>query len=127
MLEHAEYCGNCYGTPRKPVEDALDSGRDVLLEIEVQGALQIKQKCPECVTLFILPPSVEELEHRLRGRGTEDEDTIRDRMNQLERELSFVGQYDYAVVNDDLQEALDDVRAILRAEHCRTRRTETIK
>ncbi len=127
MLEHAEYCGNCYGTPRKPVEDALDSGRDVLLEIEVQGALQIKQKCPECVTLFILPPSIEELEHRLRGRGTEDEDTIRNRMDQLERELSFVSQYDYAVVNDNLQEALDDVRAILRAEHCRTKRTETIK
>ena len=127
MLEYAEYCGNCYGTPRKPVEDALDGGRDVLLEIEVQGALQIKQKCPECVTLFILPPSVEELEHRLRGRGTEDEDTIRDRMNQLERELSFVSQYDYAVVNDDLQEALDDVRAILRAEHCRTKHIETMK
>jgi guanylate kinase len=127
MLEHAEYCGNCYGTPRKPVEDALDSGRDVLLEIEVQGALQIKKKCPDCVTLFILPPSVEELEHRLRGRGTEDEETICRRVSQLERELSFVGQYDYAVVNGDLSTAVADVRAILRAEHCRTQRTEPLK
>lgn len=127
MLEHAEYCGNCYGTPRKPVEEALEKGMDVILEIDVQGALQIKEKWPECVTMFILPPSVEVLEKRLRDRGTEDEETVRKRMSQLDRELTFVKQYDYAVVNRELDVAVDDVRAILRAEHCRAFRADDMK
>lgn len=127
MLEHAEYCDNYYGTPRGPVEEALRNGQDVILEIEVQGALQIKKKCPECITLFVLPPSVEVLEKRLRKRGTEDEETIRKRMSQLERELALVKEYDYAVVNGALETAVDDVCAILRAEHCRTARGVSIK
>lgn len=127
MLEHAEYCDNYYGTPRGPVEDALQSGQDVILEIEVQGALQIKKKCPDCVTLFVLPPSIAVLEKRLRKRGTEDEATVQKRMSQLERELSIVDQYDYAVVNGELEMAVDDVCAIIRAEHCRTARRDPIE
>ena len=127
MLEHATYCDNSYGTPRRPVEEALAAGQDVVLEIEVQGALQIKQKCPECITLFVLPPSKEVLEHRLRDRGTEDEATVQKRMSQLTRELGMVQHYDYAVVNGELEKAVDDVCAILRAEHCRTCYTAPIQ
>jgi guanylate kinase len=126
MLEHACYCGNYYGTPRKPVEDAMKNGKDVILEIEVQGALQIKQKFPECVTVFILPPSMEVLENRLRRRQTEDETTILKRLAKAKEELDFAAQYDYVVVNGDLKTAVDDMKAILRAEHCRTTRNEVM-
>ena len=126
MLEHACYCGNYYGTPRKPVEDAMKNGKDVILEIEGQGALQIKQKFPECVTVFILPPSMEVLENRLRRRQTEDETTILKRLAKAKEELDFAAQYDYVVVNGDLKTAVDDMKAILRAEHCRTTRNEVM-
>lgn len=126
MLEHACYCGNYYGTPRKPVEDAMKNGKDVILEIEVQGALQIKQKFPECVTVFILPPSMEVLENRLRRRQTEDETTILKRLAKAKEELDFAAQYDYVVVNGDLKTAVDDMKAILRAEHCRTTRNDVM-
>ena len=124
MLEHACYCGNYYGTPRKPVETAMEEGKDVVLEIEVQGALQIKKKFPECITIFILPPSMEVLEHRLRKRQTEDEPTIQKRLAQAKEELKLAAQYDYVVVNGELETAVDDMKAILRAEHCRAARTE---
>lgn len=127
MLEHAVYCDNFYGTPRGPVDAARAAGRDVILEIEVQGAMQIKQKCPDCITIFILPPSREVLEKRLRDRGTEDEATVQKRMSQLTRELGMVQHYDYAVVNGELEKAVDDVCAILRAEHCRTCYTAPIQ
>lgn len=120
MLEHAAYCDHFYGTPREPVDAARAAGHDVILEIEVQGAMQIKQKCPDCITIFILPPSREILEKRLRDRGTEDEATIQKRMSQLEREVAVAAQYDFAVVNDALENAVQDVQAILRAMHCRT-------
>lgn len=120
MLEHAMYCDHAYGTPRKPVEAALESGYDVILEIDVQGAMQIKRKCPDCITIFILPPSKAVLEKRLRDRGTEDEATVQKRMSQLERELDAANQYDFAVVNGELEDAVRDVQAILRAMHCRT-------
>ncbi|MDD6175454.1 MAG: guanylate kinase [Firmicutes bacterium] len=126
MLEHACYCGNYYGTPRKPVEEALKNGKDVILEIEVQGALQIKQKFPECVTVFILPPSMEVLESRLRRRQTEDEETIQKRLAKAKEELTFAKQYDYVVVNGELKTAVDDMQAILRAEHCRAARNEVM-
>ena len=126
MLEHACYCGNYYGTPRKPVEDAMKNGKDVILEIEVQGALQIKQKFPECVTVFILPPSMEVLENRLRRRQTEDETTILKRLAKAKEELDFAAQYDYVVVNGDLKTAVDDMKAIWRAENCRTTRNEVM-
>ena len=120
MLEHAVYCDNFYGTPRGPVDAARAAGRDVILEIEVQGAMQIKQKCPDCITIFILPPSREVLEKRLRVRGTEDEATVQKRMSQLEREIAAAAQYDFSVVNGALEDAVADVQAILRAMHCRT-------
>ncbi len=120
MLEHAVYCDNFYGTPRGPVDAARAAGRDVILEIEVQGAMQIKQKCPDCITIFILPPSREVLEKRLRDRGTEDEATFQKRMSQLEREIAAAAQYDFSVVNGALEDAVADVQAILRAMHCRT-------
>ena len=126
MLEHACYCGNYYGTPRKPVEEALKNGKDVILEIEVQGALQIKQKFPECITVFILPPSMEVLESRLRRRQTEDEETIQKRLAKAKEELTFAKQYDYVVVNGELKTAVDDMQAILRAEHCRAARNEVM-
>lgn len=102
LLEWAEYNGNYYGTPRKAVEAALQSGNDVLLEIEVQGALQIKQKFSQACLIFIAPPSEAELERRLRGRGTNDEEDIRERMAIARRELALQEQFDHVVVNDDL-------------------------
>ena len=94
FLEHAEFAGNCYGTPRAYVEKLLDSGMNVVLEIDVQGALQVMKSMPECVSVFILPPSFEELEHRLRGRGTETEEKVRERLETAKRELPYAPQYD---------------------------------
>ena len=116
VLEWAEYVGNYYGTPRKPVEEALSRGLDVILEIEVQGAMQIKQNFPEAVLTFVAPPSREELENRLRGRGTETEEQILSRLETANRELSRMNEYDYIVVNDKIEEASEDLITILRAE-----------
>ena len=126
LYEYAQYVDNYYGTPKAYVEEQLAAGKDVILEIEVQGALQIKQKFPECVTVFILPPSMEVLENRLRRRQTEDETTILKRLAKAKEELDFAAQYDYVVVNGDLKTAVDDMKAILRAEHCRTTRNEVM-
>lgn len=116
MLEHAEYVGNCYGTPKGPVEEWLAQGLDVVLEIDVQGGSQIKELAPDCVSVFITPPSMEVLEKRLRERGTEDEETIRKRLAAARQELAFAERYDYIVVNDQLEDAVEDMRAILRSE-----------
>lgn len=114
LLEHAQYVSNYYGTPRKPVEAMLSEGNDVVLDIEVQGAGQVKTKMPEAVSLFILPPSLEELERRLRGRGTETEEKIRSRLSQAEREIGQSGSYDYRVVNDDVERAAGEIVQIMR-------------
>ncbi|TBL78330.1 guanylate kinase [Paenibacillus thalictri] len=119
MLEWAEYVGNYYGTPRKFVENTLNSGKDVILEIEVQGALQVKQKFPEGVFIFLLPPSLDELENRITGRGTESEDVIRSRMSVAIDEIKLMEHYDYALVNDRVDYACSRIQAILTAEHCR--------
>lgn len=116
VLEYAEYCGRYYGTPKGPVEDWRDQGSDVLLEIEVQGGAQVKEKCPDCVTIFLLPPSEEELEHRLRGRGTEDEETIQKRLATAKAELKQADRYDYQVVNTDVAETAAEIMEILRKE-----------
>ncbi len=116
VLEWAEYVGNYYGTPRKPVEDALSKGLDVILEIEVQGAMQIKKNFPSAVLAFVAPPSREELENRLRGRGTETEEQILSRLKTAEGELSRMNEYDYIVVNDQIEQASEDLLTILRAE-----------
>ena len=100
MLEYAEYVGNFYGTPKKEVEQWLEEGHNVILEIEVEGALQVKRKFPECVLIFVLPPSIEELEARLRGRGTEDEQTIKRRLDRMRAEIKLIEHYEYSVLNE---------------------------
>lgn len=112
-LEYAEYCDNYYGTPKKQVEDLLDSGYDVFLEIEVQGGMQIMEKYPDVLSIFLLPPSVESLERRLRRRGSESEDIIRQRLSEAQREMSFKNRYKYNVVNGDLDKAVDEILEIL--------------
>lgn len=125
MLEYAQYCGNYYGTPAKAVEDKLKEGKDVLLEIEVQGAMKIKEKCPEAVFIFIMPPSAETLRHRLEKRGTEAPEVIEKRVREAQREMERAPDYDYIVVNDKLEEAVDDFLAVVRAEKLRTSKTRT--
>jgi len=122
LLEHAEYVGNYYGTPRDFVERTLDSGKDVILEIEVQGALKVKQKFPEGIFVFLLPPSLDELKQRITGRGTESLDTINNRMSVAVEEMNLLGHYDYAVLNDEIDAACDRIRSIMIAEHCRRER-----
>ena len=113
FLEHAVYVNNKYGTPKEAVLRMLDEGLDVILEIEVKGFLQIKEACPDCVTIFIAPPSYEELEKRLRGRGTESEEVISERLETAREELKYKDQFDYVVINDDLDRAVDEVLSII--------------
>lgn len=122
VLEYTEYCGNYYGTPRKGVEAMLAEGRDVVLKIEIEGAMNIKKLFPDCCLVFILPPSMRELERRLRKRGTEDEPTIMRRIAQAKNELDAAAGYDYFVVNDDLEDAVNDLCAVIRGEKCRRER-----
>lgn len=122
MLEWAEYVGNYYGTPRRFVEDTLRSGKDVILEIEVQGALKVKQKFPEGVFIFLLPPSLDELQNRIVTRGTESDETIRSRMSVAVDEIRLMEHYDYAIVNDHVETACTKIQSILAAEHCRRER-----
>ena len=121
MLEYAQYCGNYYGTPKKEVEQMRDAGRDVILEIEVEGAMKVRALCPDAVFLFIAPPSVEELRRRLNKRGTEAAEVIEERVSQASRELSYANRYDYIIVNGELEKAIQDFRAVVRAEKLRTK------
>lgn len=116
FLEHAVYCGNNYGTPRKAVEERLAQGINVILEIEVQGGVSVINNFPECVSIFILPPSMEELERRLRKRGTEDEETIKERLAQAVEEIKCAPVYKHQVINGDLEVAVDEVISIIRKE-----------
>lgn len=122
VLEYTEYCGNYYGTPKKGVEELTAQGRDVILKIEVEGAMNIKRLFPECCLVFILPPSLAELERRLRKRGTETEEKIIARTEQARREIELAENYDYLIVNGELSEAVDDLLAVLRAEKLRRTR-----
>ena len=117
FLEFAEVYGSRYGTPKAPVLKALDRGEDVILEIEMQGAMQVKKSFRGGIFIFILPPSLKELEDRLRKRGTESEESISLRMSKTIEELSYIDKYDYYVINDDLDEASQNVASIMRAEH----------
>lgn len=119
FLEHAQFVGNFYGTPRRYVDEAMDQGRDVLLDIEIQGAEQIHQKRPEAVRIYIAPPSWEELERRLTGRGTEDGEKIRSRLARGREEFAAARDFDYLVINDTVEHAAAEIRAIMTAEHCR--------
>jgi guanylate kinase len=124
LLEYAEYCGNYYGTPREEVNQMLAAGKHVILEIEVQGALQIRERCPEAVLVFTVPPSLEELERRLHKRGTETEDVIAKRIARAKEELPLAEKYDYIIVNDALEDAVADFGTVIRAEQMRPARTE---
>lgn len=121
MLEYAQYCGNYYGTPKKEVEQMRDAGRDVILEIEVEGAMKVRALCPDAVFLFIAPPSVEELRRRLNKRGTEAAEVIEERVSQAARELSYADRYYYIIVNGELEKAIQDFRTVVRAEKLRTK------
>lgn len=124
LLEYAEFVGNYYGTPLDYVNETLDAGRDVFLEIEVQGAAQIRQKMPEALFIFLAPPSLSELERRLIERGTESEEIISKRIETAKMELEMMKLYDYVVENDEIQKACEKINAIITAEHCRRERVE---
>lgn len=122
-LEWAEVYGNFYGTPKAAVEDNIKIGRDTLLEIDTQGALLVKEQFPDGIFIFIVPPDYGTLEKRLRGRNTDTEDTIRKRLQLFEKEIKQIPMYDYIVVNDNIEETIKKVRAILEAEHLRFEHT----
>jgi len=124
LLEYAEFVGNYYGTPLDYVNETLDAGRDVFLEIEVQGAAQIREKVPEALFIFLAPPSLSELERRLIERGTESEEIIKKRIETAKEELEMMKLYDYVVENDEIQKACEKINAIITAEHCRRERVE---
>lgn len=119
FMEYANVYGNYYGTPKKNVLDWLEQGIDVILEIDVQGALQVKKEYPEGVFIFILPPSIEELKSRIKGRGSETEETMAKRLGAALKEISCIDKYDYRVINEELQVAISRVRAIITAEQCK--------
>ncbi len=115
MLEYASYNGNYYGTPKAPVEQQRNQGNDVVLEIEVQGALQVKKSCPDALLIFVAPPSFEELKNRLTGRQTEDAKTVENRLNIARQELKCAGEYDYIIVNDTVEQAVQRLGQIISA------------
>lgn len=121
LLEHAEYVGNYYGTSLKVIHEKLESGIDVLLDIEVQGAAKVRAKSPDAVLIFIIPPSFEELSRRLRGRNTDSEAVIAGRLQKAREEYKEIPNYDYLVVNDKVSEAAGEIIAILTAQDCRTK------
>ena len=128
LLEYARYVDNYYGTPRPYVEEKLTEGKNVILEIEIQGARKIKEKIPEAVLIFVTPPSMEELERRLVGRGTEAPEVIRSRLSRASEEAEGIEDYDYLLVNDELEECVDELHRIISSERCKTQRnTEFIK
>ena len=122
FLEHARFCDNYYGTPKKYVEDQLEAGKNMILEIEVQGALQVKEKYKDAVLIFTMPPTLAELRRRLEFRGTEDKATIDKRIKRAEEELEFLPQYDYLVINDTVEQAVKDIDCIVAAERMRCSR-----
>lgn len=126
LLEHTEYCGNYYGTPKQTVEEILADGRNVVLKIEIEGAGNVKKMLPEAVLIFVLPPSMQELSRRLHKRGTEDEETIEKRLKQAEKEIACAYNYDYVIVNGDLDAAVNDFVSIVKAESFKTERNREL-
>ena len=128
MLEYTEYCGNYYGTPKKEADQVLSSGKNLILEIEVEGAINIKNRFPEAVLIMLLPPSFSIQEARLRGRGTDPEDKILKRLEQTRRELTLVDHYDYVITNEDnkAKEAADDIFTIVHSEKLSAKRKPDI-
>ena len=124
LIEYARYVGNYYGTPKAYVEEQLRAGKDVILEIEIQGALKVKEKFPNTLLLFVTPPSAAELRKRLEGRGTETMDVIDGRMNRAIEESEYMDQYDYLVVNDDLDVCVEEMHHLIQGEHERCFRNQ---
>ena len=122
LLEYAEYVGNYYGTPIQKIEENLAAGRDVFLEIEVQGAMKVKERMPEGIFIFLAPPNLEELESRITGRGTDAAHVIQERMATAKEEIELRQHYDYVVVNDQVQHAVDKINAIIQSEHLKVER-----
>ena len=127
LLEHACFCDNYYGTPKEYVERQLVEGNNIILEIEVQGTLQVKKKYNDAVLIFTMPPTIAELRRRLVNRGTEDMETIDKRIKRAEEELEYLPQYDYIVINDTVEQAVRDVDCIVRAEKMRCGRNPELK
>ncbi len=122
MLEHAVFCQNYYGTPKKAVDEMLAQGKNVILEIEVQGAMKVRSKYPEGVYVFVVPPSMEELRKRLVGRATETPEVVEQRLNTAKREFSYIPKYNYVLLNDEIEKAVERLESIIDAEHCRIER-----
>lgn len=120
MLEYAQYCGNYYGTPRDYVQQSIENGKNIILEIEVQGALNVKSTMPEAVTVFVMPPSMIELEKRLRGRGTEEEEVIQQRLKTAVEEMRQSPKYDYIVINHTVNQCVNDIKTIINSEKMKT-------
>ena len=125
LIEYAMYVGNYYGTPKAYVEEQLCAGKDVILEIEIQGALKVKEKFPNTLLLFVTPPSAEELRKRLEGRGTETQEVIDGRMKRAIEEAEYMDQYDYLVVNDELDVCVEEMHHLIQGEHERCFRNQT--
>lgn len=122
LLEHNVFVGNYYGTPKAPVIECIESGRDMLIEVDVNGAEQIREKMPDAVSVFIMPPSLEILKNRLTGRGTDSQEVIDKRLNEALREIASAKDFDYIVVNDDLETAADNFVSIMSTDHFKTDR-----
>ena len=126
LVEYASYCDNYYGTPREYVEQQLEMGKDVILEIEIQGALKVKKKFPSALLMFVMPPSAQELKRRLVGRGTETEEVIEKRLKRASEEAEGIEEYDYIVVNDDLEECVKYMHSLVMAAHATPDRNEEL-
>ncbi|HIY19816.1 MAG TPA: guanylate kinase [Candidatus Blautia avistercoris] len=124
LIEYAQYVQNYYGTPKAYVQEQMEKGKDVILEIEIQGALEVKEKYPEAVLIFVTPPSAEELKRRLTERGTESEEVIESRLNRAYEEASYMKQYDYLLINDDLQECVENMHQMIAKEHCKIQQNQ---
>ena len=121
LIEYASYVGNYYGTPKAFVERMLSEGRDVILEIEIQGAKRVREQYPDALLIFVAPPNAEELKARLLGRGTETEEQVRSRLRRAAEESFYMKDYDYLLVNEDREEAVKDLHALIKSQHCRMR------
>lgn len=124
FIEYAEYVGNYYGTPVQYVKDTMERGKDVFLEIEVEGAKQVRKKFPEALFIFLAPPTLEHLEERLIGRGTESQEVINHRISEARKEVEMMNLYDYVVINDEVMDAKEKVQMIVGAEHLKRERVE---
>lgn len=114
LLEHATFVNNYYGTPKAYVEKLREEGKNVILEIEIDGAMQVMEQCPDCLSIFIVPPSMEALEARIRGRKSEAEEVIQERLEKARKEMTFVNKYKYTVVNHDIKQAADEIASIIK-------------